>query len=139
MVLCCLNPLRWHLAEWHRKTELLGRYLTPDEAMGLQKHLDGCLTSYLVLSNMAVEAQELLFPCRPKLHVTQHAFINVWFPFFRMVLFTRKNVLSNKNFRHTRRLPTPSGWMVPVLFSDVFFLVYSMVFCFHRVEKKTEA
>ncbi|CAK8985361.1 unnamed protein product [Durusdinium trenchii] len=66
-----LASCTFHLAEWHRKTELLGRFLVPDEAMDLQRECDGCLTYYLVLSHMAVAAGVLLFPIRPKLHAFQ--------------------------------------------------------------------
>ncbi|CAK9046082.1 unnamed protein product [Durusdinium trenchii] len=66
-----LASCTFHLAEWHRKTELLGRYLSPEDAMDLQRECDGCLTHYLVLSHMAVNAGELLFPIRPKLHAFQ--------------------------------------------------------------------
>ena len=75
---------RFHLAEWHRKTELLGRYLSPEDAMDLQRECDGCLTHYLVLSHMAVNAGELLFPIRPKLHVASFHFNN--FGFLRIKL-----------------------------------------------------
>lgn len=63
--------LRWNLAEWHRNTELMPRYLSPEQAATLQRHCDQCLMFYLKLAGMAVASSELLFPCRPKLHVTQ--------------------------------------------------------------------
>ena len=72
MFFCWGNPenhFRWHLAEWHRKSELMPRYLTLDQSMELQRHCDGCLYYYVVLANRALEADELLFPIRPKLHV----------------------------------------------------------------------
>ena len=64
-------PLRYYAAEWHRKSELCPRYLTEDQAKDLLTVCDSCLTSYAILSNMAVECGELLFPIRPKLHVTE--------------------------------------------------------------------
>ncbi|CAL1145496.1 unnamed protein product [Cladocopium goreaui] len=73
-----LASCTWHLAEWHRNTELLGRYLTPENALQLQRHCDGCLVYYLSLADKAVRANELLFPIRPKLHAYQElAFIQV--------------------------------------------------------------
>lgn len=61
--------LRFYAAEWHRKAELLPRYLTEEEAQDLLDTSEKCLVSYAILSNMAVQAGELLFPSRPKLHV----------------------------------------------------------------------
>ena len=66
-----LQILRFYAAEWHRKTELLPRYLTESQAQDLQRISDECLLAYAILSNMAVEAGVLLFPIRPKLHVSQ--------------------------------------------------------------------
>lgn len=61
---------RWHIAEWHRKSELMGRYLTDAQCQELQGHCDGCMTHYIALSNLAMANNELLFPFRPKLHAT---------------------------------------------------------------------
>ena len=66
---------RWHMAEWHRKAELMGRYLTDEQVRDLQSHCDGCLKHYCILSNLALEAKELLFPIRPKLHATQQVLV----------------------------------------------------------------
>ena len=37
--------------------------------MSLQEHCNGCIYHYLILANMAVASNELMFPIRPKLHV----------------------------------------------------------------------
>ncbi|CAK8995750.1 Hypothetical protein SCF082_LOCUS4494 [Durusdinium trenchii] len=44
---CCV----WHLAEWHRKSELMPRYLTPDQSMELQRlgQLQLLISTYLAL------------------------------------------------------------------------------------------
>ena len=71
--------LRWHLAEWHRNVELMPRYLSPDQAILLQRHCDGTVGFYLKLASMALESAELLFPSRPKIHVTQWLIIDIKF------------------------------------------------------------
>lgn len=68
---CLSTKLRWHIAEWHRNVEMMPRYLSNDQAMFLQDLCDGCVSFYLKLASMAIESGELLFPVRPKIHVTQ--------------------------------------------------------------------
>lgn len=46
------------------------RYLTEAQAQDLLETCDECLSYYAILSNMAVQSDELLFPIRPKLHVS---------------------------------------------------------------------
>lgn len=67
------------MAEWHRKAELMQRYLSDEDVRVLQSHCDEALKHYVILSNWAVAAKELLFPIRPKLHATQQLYM-VCFP-----------------------------------------------------------
>ncbi|CAK9080704.1 Uncharacterized protein SCF082_LOCUS38451 [Durusdinium trenchii] len=69
--LSLMASMLFSAAEWHRKTELLPRYLTETQAKDLLDTADECLLAYAILSNMAVEAGVLLFPSRPKLHAWQ--------------------------------------------------------------------
>ena len=62
--------LRWYLAEWHRKSEILPRYLSQDESQDMMDICDQCCYFYAVLSRKAIQEQALLFPSRPKLHVS---------------------------------------------------------------------
>ena len=63
------NP-RFFVAEWHRKIESYGYYLEQAQADELLQLCDSCLVSYAILSKMAIEDGQLLFPIRPKLHVS---------------------------------------------------------------------
>ncbi|CAK9040828.1 Uncharacterized protein SCF082_LOCUS23680 [Durusdinium trenchii] len=66
----------WCLAEWHRRTELLPRYLSEAESGEMVGVCDRFAFFYATLSRKAVAGEELLFPLRPKLHAMQEiAFI----------------------------------------------------------------
>ena len=55
------------MAEWHRKAELMQRYLSDEDVRVLQSHCDEALKHYVILSNWAVAAKELLFPNQAKI------------------------------------------------------------------------
>eukprot|EP00435_Cladocopium_sp_Y103_P008668 s3511_g2.t1 len=61
----------FHLAEWHRKSELLPRYLSESESKDMLDTCDQCCFYYGVLSKKAIHHDELLFPSRPKMHAWQ--------------------------------------------------------------------
>lgn len=78
--------LRWCLAEWHRRTELLPRYLSEAESGEMVGVCDRFAFFYATLSRKAVAGEELLFPLRPKLHAMQEiAFIQSQECFLAMI------------------------------------------------------
>lgn len=97
---CWFFP-RWHLAEWHRNAELMGRYLSDEEKMKLQYHCDGCMSNYLIMSSLALETRELLFPIRPKLHETQQGLVHILGTPQLFFLIVHVNILASNQPHHT--------------------------------------
>lgn len=78
----CLPPLscvwpRFSLGEWHRLSESFPRYLSAEEAREMQRVADDSMAAYCILSQDAVANNLLLWPSRPKFHVSwMNVFLN---------------------------------------------------------------
>ena len=61
---------RFSLGEWHRLSESFPRYLSAEQALELQRVADDSMAAYCILSQDAVANNLLLWPSRPKFHVS---------------------------------------------------------------------